>query len=331
MRATLVLPLLVLCVSAGEESLSAFEFRTKPDRVKTSIDLKEVRKGVRKRDPRDMIVRSRLEDLRQEAIEVLRLAPRREGRCQFRVDRRREIPVARRRTLPGVQGFGRFSALGLDLAQDRPGRASIPVPSQAALHGLSSPVVVSTLEMSLRLAERDLDLVSIAHFAIPTSKAARERQGTREFAQIMQQRDEPLEHFHAARLRRQDLFVGRGRALLESTRLEIAREFEKRARTIGSVQVGAQQEILMHSQSATDRALLAVEARECVVGVEFAAIGLDDSLEPGFDGGPITAHGSSHAASIRTFDLFGLSRRAPSKPGHDLCPPCRDRVSGFFE
>lgn len=55
MRVALVLPLLVLCVSAGEESLSAFEFRTSPDRVKASIDLKEVFKGVRKRDPRDAI------------------------------------------------------------------------------------------------------------------------------------------------------------------------------------------------------------------------------------------------------------------------------------
>jgi len=57
MRARIVLPLLVLCAAAQEEATpSAFRIAVKDKRVKATVDLKEVRRGIGGRgDPRDAI------------------------------------------------------------------------------------------------------------------------------------------------------------------------------------------------------------------------------------------------------------------------------------
>ena len=100
-------------------------------------------------------------------------------------------------------------------------------------------------------------------------------------------------------IRVEHLFVPRDRALDESSGLKVPGELQQRLVLLGFRQAGSQQQILVHPDRPTDVALLPVQAREGVIGIEVGAVGFDDPLQPGLGTRSVPGHGGAKRASQR--------------------------------
>ena len=84
-------------------------------------------------------------------------------------------------------------------------------------------IVIPFLAKNLRLRDEDLHLESARKLSIPPTKSTNENEGTREFFEIVEQRDQTLEDLDAARLQPKDLFIGCRGPLFVAPGFEVTR------------------------------------------------------------------------------------------------------------
>jgi len=97
--------------------------------------------------------------------------------------------------------------------------------------------VIAFLSQELRLREKDFEFESTARLSISAPKSARESERTREFLQVMKERNQTLEYFGIPGLQPEKLFVGRRGPFLVAPGFEISCEFEKDLRARISIQI----------------------------------------------------------------------------------------------
>ena len=114
--------------------------------------------------------------------------------------------------------------------------------------------------------------------------------------------------------------TARARRILPASK---SRASSRLPRSSGFRQAGSQQQILVHPDRAADVALLPVQAREGVIGIEVGAVGFDDPLQPGLGtgSGPRPSARSARRSAASTEPALRGSDGGPSPPDrHGVTP-----------